>query len=100
MAWRMIAAATVALAAGCSTEPAAPDHNEAEAAAPAANEAAAAEPANPIQNRFDETMTRQPLTRPPEPFQLLVTQATFQSGHVITCHKHTWPRYVYLRQGN
>ncbi len=100
MSWRMIAAATAALAAGCSTEPAAPDRNEAAAAAPAANESAAAVPANPIQTRYDRTMTDQPLNRPPEPLQLLVTRATFPSGHVISCHRHTWPRYVYLQQGN
>ena len=100
MSWRMIAAATAALAAGCSTEPAAPGNNENAAAAPAGNEAAAAEPANPIQTRYDRTMTDQPLNRPPEPLQLLVTRATFPSGHVIACHRHTWPRYVYLQQGN
>ena len=96
MGLKGIAAASLALAlaAGCSTEPAAPAHNEAAAAAPAPA------PADPIQQRFDRTMTGQPLTRPPTPFQLLVTRATFAAGHVITCHKHTWPRYVYLQQGN
>ena len=96
MKLRMIAAATatLAIAAGCSSEPAAPAGNE-------ANETAAAAPADPVQNRFDNTMSGQPLTgSPTPPFQLLVTQATFQPGHVITCHKHTWPRYVYLQSGN
>ncbi len=100
MAWRMIAAAaTATLAAGCSTEPAAPAgnaHNESAAATPADAPA----PADPVQTRYDRTMSGQPLTRPPTPFQLLVTQATFASGHVIACHKHSWPRYVYLQSGN
>ncbi len=97
MAWRMIAAATMTLAAGCSTEHVAPahnEHNETAAAAPAPA------PADPVQTRYDRTMSDQPLTRPPTPFQLLVTQATFPPGHLITCHKHTWPRYVYLQAGN
>lgn len=97
MAWRTIAAATAALAAGCSTGPAAPTGNE--AGNEAHNEAAAA-PADPVQTRYDRTMSGQPLTRPPTPFQLLVTQATFAPGHVITCHRHSWPRYVYLQSGN
>ena len=99
MAWRTIAAATAALAAGCSTEHAAPAgnaHDETAAAAPAGAPA----PADPVQTRYDRTMSGQPLTRPPTPFQLLVTRATFPAGHVITCHKHTWPRYVYLQAGN
>lgn len=97
MAWKAIAAATAAMAAaGCSTEPAAPANNQAAAAAPAP----AAAPANPIQSRYDQTMSGQPLTRPPTPFQLLVTRATFPAGHVITCHKHAYPRYVYLQAGN
>ena len=96
MAWRTIAAAAVAaLAAGCGSEPAMPSGNEA-----AAPPTAGAEPANPIQRRYDTTITGQPLTRPPTPFQLLVTQVTYPSGHVIECHRHTWPRYVYLRQGS
>jgi quercetin dioxygenase-like cupin family protein len=94
MAWKTIAAAaTAALAAGCSTQSAEPANNQTEAAAPAPA------PANPVQTRYDETMTGQRLTRPPEPFQLLVTQATYPRGHVITCHKHSWPRYVYLQAG-
>jgi quercetin dioxygenase-like cupin family protein len=96
MAWKTIAAATAALAAGCSTQPAEPANNQTEAAAPAPAPA----PANPIQTRYDETMSGQPLTRPPEPFQLLVTRAQYPSGYVIACHKHTWPRYVYLQAGN
>jgi quercetin dioxygenase-like cupin family protein len=97
MGWKGIAAASLALAlaAGCSAEPATPARNEA-AAAPTPAPA----PANPIQQRFDRTMTGQPLTRPPTPFQLLVTRATYPAGYVITCHKHTWPRYVYLQQGD
>ena len=90
------AAATLALAAGCSTEPAAPTDNAAAATTPTA----AAAPADPIQTRYDNTMSGQPLTRPPTPFQLLVTRATFPAGHVITCHKHSYPRYVYLQAGN
>ena len=94
MGLKGIAAASLALAlaAGCSTEPAAPAHNEAAAPAPA--------PTNPIPERFDRTMTGQPLTRPPTPFELMVTQAQFPPRHVIACHKHSWPRYVYLQQGN
>jgi len=95
MAWKTIAAAaaTLALAAGCSTGPAAPTNAE-------ANETAAAAPAEPVQNRFDNTMSGQPLARPPAPYQLLVTQATFAEGHVIACHRHTWPRFVYLQAGH
>lgn len=97
MAWKMIAAATAALAAGCSTEPAASAHHERNDSAAAAPAAA---PADPVQTRYDTTMSGQPLNRPPTPFQLLVTQATFAPGHVIACHKHIWPRYVYLQAGN
>lgn len=98
MGWKGTAAASLALAlaAGCSTEPAAPADNQAAAVTPAPAPA----PANPIQTRYDRTMSGQPLTRPPTPFQLLVTRAQFPPGHVIACHKHTWPRYVYLQQGN
>jgi quercetin dioxygenase-like cupin family protein len=98
MGLKGIAAASLALAlaAGCSTEPAAPAHNEAAVAAPVP--APALPP--PTQERFDRTMTGQPLARPPTPFQLLVTQAQFAPDHVIACHRHTWPRYVYLQQGN
>jgi len=94
MAWRMIAAATAALAAGCSSQPTAPANNQTAAAAPAPA------PAEPVQTRYDETMSGQPLARPPAPYQLLVTQATFAAGHVITCHQHTWPRFVYLQAGH
>jgi len=96
MAWKTIAAATTALAvaAGCSTQPAAPANNQAAAATPEP------EPANPIQTRYDQTITRQPLARPPTPFQLLVTRVTYSPGHVIACHKHTYPRYVYVQAGH
>jgi quercetin dioxygenase-like cupin family protein len=94
MKLRMIAAATAALAAGCSAGPAATANN--------ATATAASAPAHgpPVQRRYDNTMSGQPLTRPPTPFELLVTQATFPAGHLITCHKHTWPRYVYLQAGH
>ncbi|HMG47576.1 MAG TPA: cupin domain-containing protein [Allosphingosinicella sp.] len=95
MAWRMIAAATATLAAACSTQPAAPDRNEA-ATAPAPAPA----PADPVQTRYDHTITRQALARPPTPFQLLVTQVTYAPGHVIACHKHSYPRYVYVQAGH
>jgi len=99
MAWKTIAAATsaLALAAGCSTQPAQPP-------APANDQAAAATPApapaNPIQTRYDRTITGQALARPPTPFQLLVTRVTYEPGYVIPCHKHTWPRYVYVQAGH
>ena len=95
MAWKTIAAAAAAAAmvAGCDARPAAPVRNEAEAAAPAP-------PAAPAQQRFDKTMSGQPLTRPPTPFQLAVTQLRLDPGHVIPCHRHTYPRYVYVQQGN
>ena len=104
MALRVIATATAALAvaAGCSTEPAAPERNAAAAAAPAGNDTAAAapDPANPIQTRYDHTITGQPLRPPPTPFQLLVTRVQYPQGHVIACHKHTRPRYVYVQAGH
>jgi quercetin dioxygenase-like cupin family protein len=93
------AAAALAIAAGCSTQPAALDRNK----ATDGNEATAAPapaPANPIQTRYDRTITGQPLSRPPTPFQLLVTRAQFPPDHVIECHRHTWPRYVYLQAGH
>lgn len=77
MAWKTIAAAMAALVA----------------AAPAA-------PAAPAQQRFDRTMSGQPLTRPPTPFQLVVTTLRLKPGHVIPCHRHTYPRYVLVQQGN
>lgn len=93
LAWKTIAVATAVLAAGCSTQPVQPANNEA-AATPAPA------PANPIQTRYDQTITRQPLARPPTPFQLLVTQVTYPPNHVIACHKHIWPRYVYVQAGH
>ncbi|HET9639284.1 MAG TPA: cupin domain-containing protein [Allosphingosinicella sp.] len=88
----MIAVAAATLAAGCDAGPAAPARNEAAPAAPAA-------PAPP-QQRFDQTMSGQPLTRPPTPFQLVVTQLHLDPGHVIPCHRHTYPRYVFVEQGS
>jgi quercetin dioxygenase-like cupin family protein len=93
MAWKTMAAAAAALAAGCSTQPAEPAGNHAEAATPAPA------PANPIVTRFRQTMSGQPLTRPPEPFELLTTQVTYPTSHVIQCHRHSWPRYVYVQKG-
>jgi len=99
MTWKMIAAAaTAALVVGCGAERAAPVHNEANAAAPA-GAAAPAEAATTTQ-RFDQTMSGQPLARPPTPFQLAVTQLRLPPGHVIPCHRHMFPRYVYVQQGN
>jgi quercetin dioxygenase-like cupin family protein len=95
MAWKTMAAMSAALAAGCSAQPAQPANDQSAAAAPAP----ASAPANPVQTRYDQTISGQPLTRPPEPFQLLVTKATYPRGHVITCHRHSWPRYVYLQAG-
>lgn len=93
MAWKTIIAATTALAVGFSGQPAAPAHHRAAAAAPA--------PANPIRTWYHETITGQPLRpSPPQPFDLLVTQATYQPGERITCHKHPWPRYVLLQTGH
>ncbi len=95
MAWKTIAAAAaVSLAAGCGAERAAPVHNEANAATPAAPAPAAAT------QRFDKTMSGQPLARPPTPFQLAVTKLVLDPGHVIPCHRHMFPRYVYVQQGN
>jgi quercetin dioxygenase-like cupin family protein len=92
MAWKTIAAAAAAaLVAGCDAGPAAPARNEAVAEAPAAA---------PAQQRFDETMSGQPLTRPPTPFQLAVTRLELDPGHVIPCHRHIYPRYVYVQQGS
>lgn len=93
MAWKTMAAAAAALAAGCDAGPAAPVRNEAAAAAPTA-------PAAPAQQRYDETMSGQPLKGPPTPFQLAVTRLDLAPGHVIPCHRHTFPRYVYVEQGN
>lgn len=95
MAWKTMAAVSAALVAGCSNQPAEPANNQTETAA-----AAPAEPAAPAQRRYDETMSGQPLTRPPTPFQLAVTQLRLAPGHVIPCHRHTHPRYVYVQQGN
>ena len=98
MAWKMIVAATAALAAGCSNQPAAPADNQAANAANAADAAPA--PADPVRTRYDRTITGQRLRQPPEPFQLLVTQVTYREGDRITCHKHPFPRYVYVQAGN
>lgn len=97
MIWKIIAAAMAALAAGCTPyATGAADHDQ---NAAAENRAASA-PANPIQRRYDETMSGQRLVPPPPDFQLVVTRAEFQPGHVIPCHKHPHPRYVYLQQGS
>ena len=63
-----------------------------EAAAPAAAAA-------PIQTRYKETISGQPLAPPPNPFELLVTEVKYPTPHVIACHKHSWPRYVYVQAG-
>jgi quercetin dioxygenase-like cupin family protein len=97
MAWKMIAAAVAAaLVAGCDAAPAAPTDN----AASAATATAPAPPTVPNPQRFDRTMSDQPLTRPPTPFQLVVTRMWLDPDHVIPCHRHTYPRYVYIQQGN
>lgn len=95
MTWKTMATFAAALVAGCSSQHSAPADNQSASAAPSPAPA----PANPVQTRYDQTMSGQKLTRPPTPFQLLVTQASYPRGHVITCHRHTWPRYVYLQAG-
>jgi quercetin dioxygenase-like cupin family protein len=96
MAWKTIAAAAAAvLVGGCDFGSSAPARNQADAPP-----AAPASPAAPAQQRFDQTMSGQPLTRPPTPFQLAVTRLDLDPGHVIPCHRHTYPRYVYVQQGN
>jgi quercetin dioxygenase-like cupin family protein len=97
MTWKLIVAAGGALAAACTTEPAAPANDHGAAATPAATQAA---PANPVQRRYDETMSGQPLALPPAGFQLVVTRAQYSPRDRIPCHKHPWPRYVYIQQGN
>jgi quercetin dioxygenase-like cupin family protein len=92
MTWKAIAAAA-ALAAGCSAGPA----GNGAAANASANASA---PANPVQRRYDETMSGQPLALPPAGFQLVVTRAQYAPRDRIPCHKHPWPRYVYIQQGN
>jgi len=95
MTWKLIVAAGAALAAACTPEPAAPsnDQNASATADPAA-------PANPIERRYDQTMSGQPLALPPAGFQLAVTQAQYPPRYRIPCHKHPYPRYVYIQQGN
>lgn len=95
MAWKKMAALAAALTAGCYAQPPAPADNGTEAPTPAPAPA----PADPVQTRYRETISGQPLTRPPDPFELLVTRASFPRGHLISCHRHTWPRYVHLVTG-
>jgi len=94
MAWKTIAAAAAVLVAACDSGPATQVRNES-GSAPAPAPAPA-----PAQQRFDATMSGQPLTRPPTPFQLVVTELRLNPGHVIPCHRHTYPRYVLVQQGN
>jgi quercetin dioxygenase-like cupin family protein len=89
-----MAAFSAALAAGCSTQPAEPTHNQSAAAAPATA------PANPIQRPYTQTMSGQRLNLPPANFELVVTRAQYPPRHVIPCHKHSYPRYVFLQQGS
>ena len=96
MAWKTMAAVGAALAAGC--QPAEPANNRNASAAAAPGPAAA--PANPIQRPFAQTMSGQRLIAPPGNFQLVVTRAQFPPRHVLTCHKHLYPRYVFLQQGS
>ena len=99
MAWKTIAAAAAAaLVAGCDAGPAAQTRNETAAAAPAARTDLEAPPVV-TQKRYDKTMSGQPLKPPPTPFQLSVTRLDLPPGHVIPCHRHTFPRYVYIEQG-
>jgi quercetin dioxygenase-like cupin family protein len=96
MKWTMFAASAAMLTAGCYQQPVAPANNQAADATPAPAPASA----NPIRERYNETMSGQPLTPPREPFQLLVTRAEYPHGYVITRHMHRYPRYVFLQQGS
>jgi quercetin dioxygenase-like cupin family protein len=100
MTWKIIVAAGAMLAAGCVNQPTA-DNQAANAAADGNQVAEAAPaPANPVQRRYDQTMSGQPLALPPAGFQLVVTRAEYRHNDRIPCHKHPWPRYVYIQQGN
>jgi len=103
MTWKIILAAGAALAAGCANQPAGNQAANASAggnqAAEAANASASA-PADPVQRRYDQTMSGQPLALPPAGFQLIVTRAEYAYNDRIPCHKHPYPRYVYIQQGN
>jgi quercetin dioxygenase-like cupin family protein len=93
MAWKIMAALTAVLTAGCFTQPADPADNRTEAPGPAPASA------DPVQTRYKATISGQRLQRPPDPFELLVTRVSYPQGHLISCHKHSWPRYVYLEKG-
>jgi quercetin dioxygenase-like cupin family protein len=97
MAWKTMTALTAVLTAGCFTQPAEPADNR--TGNEAGNRTDVVTPVEPIQTRYTETISGQPLADPPKPFELLVTRATFASGHVISCHRHSWPRYVYIHAG-
>jgi len=96
MTWKLIVAAGAALAAACTAEPAEPANDQ----SAATENAAAPAPAAPVQRRYDETMSGQPLALPPAGFQLAVTRAQYPPRYRIPCHKHPYPRYVYIQQGN
>lgn len=48
---------------------------------------------------FDQTMTGQPLAAPPAPLQVKVSKTTIPPGGQLPPHKHPWPRYGYILEG-
>ena len=48
---------------------------------------------------FDQTMTGQPLTVPTGALQVRVSKTTIPVGAMLPPHKHPYPRYAYILEG-
>ncbi|WP_304172160.1 cupin domain-containing protein [Phenylobacterium aquaticum] len=48
---------------------------------------------------FDQTMTGQPITVPAGPLEVRASRTTIPLGAQLPAHKHPYPRYAYILQG-
>ena len=49
--------------------------------------------------RTASTITGQPISLPPAPFEVVFTRTVLPAGGVLPMHKHPWPRYAYVMSG-
>lgn len=63
----------------------------------------AQEPASPTRNgalsRSGTTITGQPISLPPTPFEVVFSRTTLPAGGALPMHKHPWPRYALVEGG-
>lgn len=49
--------------------------------------------------RTGSTITGQPISLPPAPFEVVFTRTVLPPGGVLPMHKHPWPRYALVESG-